>query len=349
MAPIPEVRVALPGDVVRRSPKRPAEVFESLVRFLDLKGEMGNDQTGDAQMSVLSVLSSREPEPLGPGSDGRSTDEPGSPGWLEVDLMLEFVVFRLVVRVFDAQLTGTGTAGTLISFRDLLGQALGLGGGGLVAAVPELLLLLRFKLCTLEDALRFNKLVHLIEQGALAAKEKETPREHEVDFEEEPLEPGSGSEPETTEQTLEAVLTLMRSCLESQKSAPDAAQILAFWAHDSPRTRSKIARAAAQQNVVQALRQSKQKAALQQSTCITPEEFAALKPDAMRSDATPLAGLTGITRAKLGDPYSPCESEDLPKAPSDDGTGTATASPSSSQSCSLSQNRRSCSDVLSSD
>ncbi|CAE7385342.1 unnamed protein product [Symbiodinium sp. CCMP2592] len=330
MAPIPEVRVALPGDVVRRSPKRPAEVFESLVRFLDLKGEMGNDQTGDAQMSVLSVLSSREPEPLGPGSDGRSTDEPGSPGWLEVDLMLEFVVFRLVVRVFDAQLTGTGTAGTLISFRDLLGQ----------------------------DALRFNKLVHLIEQGALAAKEKETPREHEVDFEEEPLEPGSGSEPETTEQTLEAVLTLMRSCLESQKSAPDAAQILAFWAHDSPRTRSKIARAAAQQNVVQALRQSKQKvlphtypllAALQQSTCITPEEFAALKPDAMRSDATPLAGLTGITRAKLGDPYSPCESEDLPKAPSDDGTGTATASPSSSQSCSLSQNRRSCSDVLSSD
>jgi len=332
MAPIPEVRVALPGDVVRRSPKRPAEVFESLVRFLDLKGEMGEtgiggDAADDAMsdaMSVLSVLSSREP-----GLDSGDS----SSGWLEVDLMLEFVVFRLVVRVFDAQLTGTGTAGTLISFRDLLGQ----------------------------DALRFNKLVHLIEQGALAAKEKETPREHEVDFEE-PLEPGSGSEPETetseTEQTLEAVLTLMRSCLESQKSAPDAAQILAFWAHDSPRTRAKIARAAAQQNVVQALRQSKQKvlphtypllAALQQSTCITPEEFAALKPDAMRSDATPLAGLTGITRAKLGDPYSPCESEDLPKAPSDDGTGTATASPSSSQSCSLSQNRRSCSDVLSSD
>ena len=101
-------------------------MFESLVRFLDLKGEMGEtgiggDAADDAMsdaMSVLSVLSSREP-----GLDSGDS----SSGWLEVDLMLEFVVFRLVVRVFDAQLTGTGTAGTLISFRDLLGQASGEG------------------------------------------------------------------------------------------------------------------------------------------------------------------------------------------------------------------------------
>ena len=57
-------------------------------------------------------------------------------------------------------------------------------------------------------------------------------------------------------EAMETVLALMTSCVESQKSAPDAAQILAFWAHNSPCTRATIAQAAAQRNVVQGVKEA---------------------------------------------------------------------------------------------
>ena len=88
---------ALPGDVVRRSPKRPTEVFDSLVRYF-------NDQPGYDQMGVdVTVLSLAEHE-----------------SWLEVDLMFEFVVFRVAVRVFEDE--AEVPTSTVVSFRDLLRQ-----------------------------------------------------------------------------------------------------------------------------------------------------------------------------------------------------------------------------------
>ena len=125
-------------------------------------------------------------------------------------------------------------------------------------------------------------------------------------------------------------------------------------------------------------------AALQQSACIASEDLATLKLNAMRfkgalgAEAVKGAGptskslagkLVGGGRDKLGQlgalatsegPYTNSKNtscslspSSLPQAASDDGTeGTATASPISSNSNEASndsQNRRSCSDVLSSD
>ena len=65
---------------------------------------------GKSAKSALSIFSSRVAEP---GSDSK---------WLEAELMLEFVVFRVVMNVFE-----DSDGGTRISFRDLLAQARALG------------------------------------------------------------------------------------------------------------------------------------------------------------------------------------------------------------------------------
>ena len=94
----------LPGDVLRRSPKRPAEVFESLIRFL--KDQPSDHQKG-GEMTILSLKSLAEEEEK---EDKNSFS-------VEVDVMFEFVVFRAFLKVFEDE-----AVATFVSFRDMLGQ-----------------------------------------------------------------------------------------------------------------------------------------------------------------------------------------------------------------------------------
>ena len=92
----------LPGDVLRRSPKRPAEVFESLIRFL--KDQPSDHQKG-GEMTILSLCLPEE-----------EIQKENNSFSVEVDVMFEFVVFRAFVKVFEDE------AATFVSFRDMLGQ-----------------------------------------------------------------------------------------------------------------------------------------------------------------------------------------------------------------------------------
>ena len=126
-----------------------------------------------------------------------------------------------------------------------------------------------------KDALRFSKLVHLIERNVLLG---ETKSPTYIDFEgeeEDQLHAGPG-------QALETAVALMKSCVESQKSAADAAQILAFWAQNSPRTRAMIARAAKEGDVVQALTQTNDDFLLQLYPLLA-RSLAFVKPQSQQS------------------------------------------------------------------
>ena len=91
LSKLSEVR-ALPGDVIRRSPKRPAEVFDGLVQYL----KRCESENSDSEMTVLRLVEHSS--------------------WLEVDLMFEFLVFHATLKVFEDD------ASAVISFRDMLGQ-----------------------------------------------------------------------------------------------------------------------------------------------------------------------------------------------------------------------------------
>mmetsp|Transcript_14850 Transcript_14850/g.27843 ORF Transcript_14850/g.27843 Transcript_14850/m.27843 type:complete len:287 (+) Transcript_14850:51-911(+) len=286
MAPLPKVQ-PLPGDVLRRSPKRPPEVFEDLLLFL--KGQKGQ-KASPGDLSVLNLVEHNS--------------------WLEVDVMLEFVVLQAVVKVCEDE------ESTVVYFTDMLGQ----------------------------DSIRFGKFVRAVDRSLSGFAQSQ--QRFYMDFDDE-----DDREEVPEDKAMETALALMKSCLDAQKSAADNAQILAFWAFTNPSARAAIAQAAVHWDVVQALTQQTKEsdvalpqvhplvAALRQSEYLPANDLAKYcnKDFEVRAQ---LADLPGIR--KYGG-YTTCQSEDLPKSPSDD--GTATASPVSQ----VSQNRRPCSDVLSSD